>query len=112
MASLTELHPDFVPWVQWILDVGEYLNLHPRLTSTYRSIEKQTQLYERYLRGEHPLPVAPPGRSLHNYGLAADLVSDNNALLGRIWRQYGGVWGPSDPVHFSPFATVDALRAR
>jgi LAS superfamily LD-carboxypeptidase LdcB len=63
---------------------------------------EQARLYESYRAGRHPLPVAPPGRSLHNYGLAIDLVSSDNELLSRVWREAGGRWGGQrDPVHFS-----------
>lgn len=101
-ASLSRLRRDFKPYGKYLLDVAVYWNLNPRITSAYRSFAEQERLYARYLRGEHPLPVAPPGGSMHNYGLAVDLVSDDNAALGNLWRQLGGVWGgEADPVHFA-----------
>lgn len=79
-----------------------YNGLRPRVTSAYRSIREQEILWNRRQRGQHPLPVAFPGTSMHNYGLAVDLVSDNNEALGRYWQSLGGVWGgKSDPVHFA-----------
>ena len=46
--------------------------------SGYRSIEEQTRLYQRYLAGvPGQAPAAPPGRSMHNFGLASD---------GNHWR--------------------------
>lgn len=40
--------------------------------SGYRSYARQAQLYADYLAGRHPAPVAPPGTSMHNFGLASD----------------------------------------
>lgn len=76
--------------------------MEPVVTSTYRSLAHQRRLYRARLAGRHPLPVAPPGRSAHNYGLAFDMVVKGDvAGLGRLWESYGGVWGGQrDPVHF------------
>ena len=101
MASFSKLDPRFRPWAEYIYNVALYYRLNPRLTSGFRSMEAQKRLYSRYLRGANPYPVAPPGRSFHNYGLAIDLVTDDNVGLGRYWESLGGRWGGSkDPVHF------------
>jgi len=43
----------------------------------------------------------PPGRSLHERGLAIDIVSRDPELLGRYWKHYiGGRWSPTDSVHY------------
>lgn len=102
MASLSKLNPNFLPWAEALLDVARRYSLSPHITSGFRSIEKQRRLYERYLAGQHPLPVAPPGKSMHNYGLAFDMISRNNQWLGAVWASWGGRWGgQKDPVHFS-----------
>lgn len=106
-TSLRSLHPDFRPWVQALLEVARQYGLHPRVTSTYRSIKSQARLYERYLAGKHPYPVAPPGRSLHNYGMAVDLVCDDLTWLGAVWKAWGGFWSSSDDIHFAARARVD-----
>jgi len=74
----------------------------PSVTSARRSRAEQRALYARYLRGESRFPVAPPGTSKHERGLAFDLVTepDVNDQLGRIWNTWGGYWTPSDRVHF------------
>lgn len=101
MASFSKLDPRFRPAAEWLFYVAQYNRLNPILTSAYRSRTDQQRLYNRYLRGEMPYPVAPPGRSLHNFGLAIDMVSRNNAALGAYWESLGGVWGGKrDPVHF------------
>jgi LAS superfamily LD-carboxypeptidase LdcB len=89
--------------------------LRPVVTSTFRSSAKQLQLYRDYLAGKPGLySVAPPGRSLHEYGLAIDIWSPiPGALeaLGEVWQQAGGVWGgAADPVHFSLWRSVDQLK--
>lgn len=75
-----------------------------RLTSTYRSVAEQTKLYREWLAGRRVLPVAVPGTSTHNYGLAFDAVAvppSDTAQLVAAARSIGLVWaGPNDPVHF------------
>jgi len=101
MGAFSKLHPQFRPWAEWIFRVAEANNLAPRVTSGYRSISDQRRLYNRWLRGANPYPVAYPGTSRHNYGLAIDMVSRNNPALGGLWQHYGGRWGgKTDPVHF------------
>lgn len=114
-ASLTSLHPAFRPYAQELVRVAQASSLRPVVTSTYRSPAKQAQIYRDYLAGKPGLyNVAPPGRSLHEYGLAVDMWSPvPGALeaLGRWWQSWGGVWGgASDPVHFSLWRSVDQIR--
>lgn len=49
------------------------------IVSAYRDIEQQRVLFEQFLaRNRAPPQVAPPGKSLHNNGLAIDIdMSDN-----------------------------------
>lgn len=78
----------------------ESARLRPRITSATRTRQEQTILYERKLRGMSVLPAAAPGRSLHERGLAFDIVTTNPQLAGMIAAYYGLRWRPSDPVHF------------
>lgn len=72
-----------------------------RITSTYRSVAKQKRLYQLFLAGRSRYPVAPPGRSKHNFGLAADLVTDDLPTMVQLARWAGLHWaGERDPVHF------------
>ena len=101
MASFDDLDTRFAPWARWLYQMAEYHRLRPRLTSTYRSVAHQERLYREYLAGKRTYPVARPGCSQHNYGLAIDMVSDDNKALGVLWRSVGGSWGGDrDPVHF------------
>jgi len=76
----------------------------PRLqiTSVRRTYGQQLALYNNRLH--NPYPVAPPGRSKHELGLAWDMVGpeDQLTLAGRIWESWGGRWGGrfGDPIHF------------
>lgn len=114
MPSLRRLRPQFRPWADALIAAAKTLG-QVKLTSAYRSPTDQRRLYNARQRGLHALPVAPPGCSLHEYGLAIDLVilrqgkRDDSALaaLGAAARRAGLVWGgANDPVHFSWPASV------
>lgn len=98
--SLFQLDPRFRPYAVALLTVARQYRLEPVVTSTRRTIAEQKRLYEAWRRGQHAYPVAPPGQSAHNYGLAIDLVSRNNNWLGRVWCHWGGLWSMRDRVHF------------
>jgi hypothetical protein len=86
-----------------LVDAAGRAGLLPRITSTVRSNSEQRRLYNRFLAGQAGYPVAPPGQSAHEYGLAFDMVvSPMEALadVGATWRSWGGGWNPSDAVHF------------
>lgn len=95
MASLAGLHPALRPW-------AEALVAHYRLTVTsgYRSYSEQLELYRN--RARNPFPVAPPGRSYHQYGRAFDVAGPPAVLAaaGQTWRAWGGTWSPRDAIHF------------
>jgi len=111
MADLNTLDYRLVPWAKWIYQVGKYNDGRLVVTSSRRSSAKQSQLYQRYKRGESKIPANPPGTSLHEYGLAFDLArlgidplgDPLLAWLGGLWESVGGRWGGvRDPVHFQP----------
>lgn len=83
-----------------------------RITSAYRSRAAQTRLYNRYLAGLQEYPVAPPGTSDHERGLALDVVSTNPEKLVALLTSVGLTWaGPSDPVHFTMVARPKAAQS-
>ena len=75
-----------------------------RLNSAARSPEKQKELYDAWIAsGKRGMPVAPPGSSLHEQGLAVDVEQgkgdrDAIAALNSV-----GLFQtvPNDPVHFA-----------
>lgn len=90
MHRLSGLHPEFRKDVIALLRAGKRLGLAARITSGLRTRQQQTVLF---LSANPYFPVAPPGQSLHQLGLEVDIVSYDNAALGRIWGQMGHHWG-------------------
>lgn len=109
MASLDTLQPWLVPWAKYLLQVGRYYDGRLVATSARRSRTKQAALYRKYLEGKSQIPAAPPGKSIHEHGLAFDLARIGiNPIgdplldwLGQVWSSWGGRHGGQrDPVHF------------
>lgn len=95
------LHPGLIPYAAWLYDSAAAAGLRPRLTSVFRTRQKQAALYALFLAGKMPYTVLPPGRSRHEQGLAFDMVVERPDVVGGWWRSIGGHWaGPTDPVHF------------
>ena len=111
-ADILSLIPELQPFAQALVDLGGRAGVQPRVTSTLRSNSQQQRLYASYLRGESHYPVAPPGTSAHEFGYAFDMVADSTEDLldlGTVWTQWGGIWSPTDEVHFEyPGFTVPA----
>lgn len=96
------LHPALARIRRNLPAVARSLGFQARVTSGYRSRAAQTKLYNRYLAGLQSYPVAPPGTSDHEKGLALDVVSTNPDKLVALLTEVGLFWaGPDDPVHFS-----------
>lgn len=103
MSWADGLHPQLKPWFLALAEAAQRLDPAARVTSGYRSSAEQARLYRRYLAGLNRFPVAPPGRSYHEYGRAIDLVANDATLrrLGEAWERIGGTWGKeADPIHF------------
>src|SRR5438445_13818096 len=73
-ASLSALIPALRPYARQLLLVAGNNGLQPRITSTRRSHTEQARLYRRFLAGQNPYPVAPPGQSAHEFGYASDMM--------------------------------------
>ncbi len=103
-SSLSRLQPWLTPYAEWLVWAAPYSGARRvRITSVTRSRAKQALLYRRFLAGQSQFPAAPPGRSKHEFGLAFDMVTEPfSALdtLGSWWKQLGGIWHPSDRIHF------------
>ena len=109
MADLRTLEPWLVPYARYLYQIGKYYDPLLVVTSSFRSPMKQAKLYAKWRSGESQIPAAPPGRSLHGYGLAFDLARIGKDpftdpllnWLGAVWRSWGGEYGGDrDPVHF------------
>jgi len=98
----TGLSPKLAKIAKNLPKVAKSLGFDARVTSGYRSHAKQKKLYDLYKAGLHPYPVAYPGTSDHEYGLAIDVVSSNLDALVALLTEAGLFWaGPTDNVHFS-----------
>ena len=103
------LHPAVATAARAIIAEARADGIPARVTSGYRSIAKQRQLYNAYRRGG-PLAAAP-GSSSHNFGLAVDIAiagaardDRRYAKLHRIGRKHGlepldGEQRRVDPYH-------------
>lgn len=109
MADLRTLDPRIAYWARYLHWIGSTHDGRLVVTSARRDQTKQARLYERYVRGESLYPVARPGTSRHELGLAFDLARigvdpyQDPLLyeLGRLWTYWGGRYGGAgDPVHF------------
>jgi len=76
------------------------------ITSGYRDSTRQAALYQRWISGRSKYPAQPPGKSLHERGLAVDIGSTAEGLevAGFLAPYVGLTWGGHfthvDPVHF------------
>jgi hypothetical protein len=104
-TSLSSLVPEMQPWARSLVDVATRARVGGRVTSAYRTLGQQQRLYEAFVAGQAPYPVARPGTSAHEFRMAFDYAApskqDQNDL-GQVWESWGGVWGGrfGDPVHF------------
>lgn len=101
--SLASLADDFRPWAEWIVELAKFADSQARVTSAFRTHEKQKALYELYRQGQSRYPAARPGQSAHEYGYAIDMVFGNldaRDAVRNVWVQYGGNLGNDDEVHF------------
>jgi LAS superfamily LD-carboxypeptidase LdcB len=93
------------PYAEWLVSAAPSAGARTvRITSVRRSKAQQQQLYRNWLAGRSRFPAAPPGSSKHEYGLAFDMVTEPFSVLttlGDWWRQLGGEWSPTDPIHFA-----------
>lgn len=103
MASLGDLRPEIAPYAEYLFSFLEPYGA--RVTSVYRSYSDQLELYRN--RANNPYPVAPPGQSKHELGLAFDITAPPEILAwaGQVWESWGGRWGGRftsrpDPIHF------------
>lgn len=107
--GISSLESPFRENVQAFLEDLSAGGIRYRVTSTRRDSAEQAALFERYISGGSPVPAAPPGRSMHELGLAIDMefatVPEWEAAAGAA-PDYGFIWRRSDPVHFEAGADL------
>jgi len=112
MGRFGQLDPRLAPWADALVEVAEReFGVRVRITSMQRSCREQEVLFHRrQLRPDlQRFPVAPPGRSTHNVGLAWDMVvipDQATKLVGQLWRSWGGWWSETDSVHFAAIRSL------
>lgn len=99
------VNPTLAYRVHELIALGARHGIMAHVTSARRSHRQQVALYRRYVRGLSLYPVAPPGHSNHEHGLAVDLWAGSSAAtraLGALAPQVGLSWplGIRDEVHF------------
>lgn len=105
--ELSGLNPQLTPYAEHLIRELRRNGLRVVVTSVVRTRAEQAKLYAAYLRGENPYPVAPPGSSAHETGLAWDMDvrwpdgRDGAPLAGGAWNSWGGRWSPKDRVHYT-----------
>ena len=109
---LKELVPELQPFAFWLVNLALAQGWSVRITSVYRSEREQRMLWDEWVRGNRRLPAAKPGCSQHQYGLAWDMVINEDPFgpfqraIGGAWKEIGGSWGGiGDPVHYGVFWT-------
>ncbi|RIK10289.1 MAG: hypothetical protein DCC49_03945 [Acidobacteria bacterium] len=77
------------------------------VVSGYRSVEEQMALWAR--RATNPYPVAPPGKSAHNIGMAIDVPRGWVGPLQSVAAEAGlcQPFPQRDPIHFAPATSVE-----
>ncbi len=101
--SLFLLEQSFGMLVSVWFDLLAKEGIHGTVTSTRRTTSEQAELFARSQAGLSPLPAAPPGQSLHEQGLAIDVVFPRAHLARAVQlaELVGIRWGgQGDPVHF------------
>jgi hypothetical protein len=94
-------HSGLAPAMRAALAKAEQLLGEPvPITSGFRPTEEQAALYAR--RSENPYPVAPPGSSAHERGLAVDVPASFVPRLLSVASQAGlcQPYPGDDPIHF------------
>jgi peptidoglycan LD-endopeptidase CwlK len=93
----THLDPEFKRRLAALEALLPTYKLNMRVTAAYRSREEQAELYNNRKPGA---VVAPPGKSKHEVGKAADFCfrgkdpwTGNWAMFGHCARQVGLKWG-------------------
>jgi hypothetical protein len=122
VADVSDLNPEFASRLAKFRAALTQAGIANSVASGYRSPELQQQLYADYQAKQagQPIPfpqagsgniAAPPWRSFHNYGLAADVTTPNSGDYQRMWGmapQYGlTALGQKDIDHFQLAGSLD-----
>lgn len=103
MATV-KLHPNVLKAKNAIVKQAKRYGIKVTVTSAVRTNAQQKKLAS----SSNKYPVAAPGRSQHEYGLAVDMVANpytgGQEIIANWWQSVGGYHDWSDPVHFAAFS--------
>lgn len=107
----TRLHPMFQQMLLGMAaEYGSITGKSIKLNMGYRSYEEQEKLF--IASGRNTKKVAPPGKSMHNFGLAVDMSSRDADILEKmgLFRKYG-LTRPvgKEPHHVEPAGIQSAI---
>jgi hypothetical protein len=98
--DVQDLNPQFLGNINGLLEAVKKAGGNPSISSGFRTKEQQANIPKN-----NPYPVAKPGTSLHEKGIAADIVGDDNTmrLLHQMAPQFGLAFPfANDPIHVQP----------
>lgn len=99
--NLSRVHPKLKKIAANLPRVAASQGFQVRVTSGWRSYATQAKLYKDYINGIAAYPANPPGQSMHEKGLALDILATDVNKLVTLLSEVGLVWaGPADPIHF------------
>jgi len=102
-VTLAGVHPALKERIVWVRAIAsEHYRVRSEITSGLRTRSSQERLY----KNPEGYPVARPGCSSHEYGLAVDMVADSQWGQGALrWLAAAvGLYSPqNDPIHFALF---------
>jgi LAS superfamily LD-carboxypeptidase LdcB len=80
---------------------GQKLGLSVEVTSARRVQAEQQRLYAQYLAGRSSYPVAAPGQSAHQYGVAWDstVPPAQQETWNAVRRAFGWLVPTNDLIH-------------
>lgn len=108
--DINDLNPVFAQKLKALLDASKREGINPgNIISGYRSVPQQAEIYARSHQGRDFM-AAPPGSSMHNYGLAADISSPDIQKLrayATAHPEMGITPLPGDAPHFQLGAIAD-----
>lgn len=107
LSNTTGLNDSFASSLRALAAAAREAGHEIRVNSGFRSVERQKELFDAAVRkyGSEAAArkwVAPPGRSNHNFGLAADLGFGSDAAR-RFAHENAGRFGLSFPMGHEPW---------
>ena len=101
MIALSGIDPRLRSLAETTVLYGQKLGVQVEVTSVRRNDAEQRKLYARYQAGKSAYPVAAPGTSAHQYGVAWDSVCPpaQQELWNAIRRAMGWTVPTNDQIH-------------